>query len=130
MRILILCIWSIVMFAFLFTFDLHGLISRGEFTIHFTTSPSFRFFEVYSLSPELLLQKIGHTVMFGIWLLTLFLVVKNLKTAIFIAISFALFSELIQPFFMRDGHLLDALFDSAGILFMAVFINVFSQVGK
>src|SRR5699024_8912717 len=83
----------------------------GEFTIHFTTSPSFRFFEVYSLSPELLLQKIGHTVMFGIWLLTLFLVVKNLKTAIFIAISFALFSELIQPFFMRDGHLLDALID-------------------
>src|SRR5699024_4855949 len=130
LRILILCIWSIVMFAFLFTFDLHGLISRGEFTIHFTASPTFRYFDVYSLSPELLLQKIGHTVMFGIWLLTLVLVMKNLKSAIFIAISIALFSDLIQPFFMSDGHLLDALFYSAWILFMAVFINVSSQVAK
>lgn len=118
------------MFAFLFTFDLHGLISRGEFMIHFTTSPTFRFLEIYSLPAELLLQKIGHTVMFGIWLLTFFLVVKNLKTAIFITASFAIFSELIQPFFMRDGHLLDAFFDGAGIFFMAVLINVFSQVGK
>lgn len=130
LRILILCIWSVIMFAFLFTFDLHGLISRGDFSIHMSLAPTFRFFEIYGLPPELLLQKIGHTVMFAIWLLSIFLVVKNLKKAIFIISGCAILSEIIQPFFLRDGHLLDILFDGAGIFFMAVFIHIFSQVGK
>lgn len=130
LRVLVLCIWSLIMFAFLFTFDLHGLISRGDFYIQMTLSPTFRFFEIYELPPELLLQKIGHTVMFAIWLLSVFLVVQNLKKAVFIISGCAILSEMIQPFFMRDGHLLDMLFDGAGIFLMAVFINIFSQVGK
>ncbi|MBT2218612.1 VanZ family protein [Virgibacillus dakarensis] len=113
------------MAGFLFTSDINALLSHGALDIHMTSHPDFVFFEIYELSPNLLIQKVGHLLMFAMWLLSIFLGIKRLKTAVWITLGLAVVSELIQPYFSRDGHLLDVAFDSIGILLMAFFIHIF-----
>lgn len=123
-----MCGWSAVMVAFLFTSDLIALLDHGALNIHTTSHPEFAFFDLYEFRFDVVIQKIGHLFMFAIWLLTIFLVVKRLKTAVWITLGLALASELIQPYFTRDGHLLDVAFDSVGVLLMAFVIHVFLMV--
>ncbi|WP_088052557.1 VanZ family protein [Virgibacillus dakarensis] len=113
------------MAAFLFTSDINALLSHSALDIHMTSHPDFVFFEIYELSPNLLIQKVGHLLMFAMWLLSIFLGIKRLKTAVWITLGLAVVSELIQPYFSRDGHLLDVAFDSIGILLMEFFIHIF-----
>lgn len=128
MRVIFMCCWSAVMFAFLFTSDLIALLDHGALDIHITSHPDFAFFDIYEFHVDVVIQKIGHLFMFAIWLLAIFIGVKRLKTAVWITVGLALVSELIQPYFTRDGRLLDVGFDSVGVLLMAFFIHVFLEV--
>lgn len=130
MRVILVCCWSAVMFAFLFTSDLIALLDHGAMDIHITSHPDFVFFDIYELRVDVVIQKTGHLFMFAIWLLTIFFAIKRLKPAVWITLGLALFSELIQPYFTRDGRLLDVAFDSVGILLMAFLIHVFLEVGS
>lgn len=123
-----MCLWSAVMFAFLFTSDSFALLDHGALDIHMTSQPDFAFFDIYELRVDVVIQKIGHLFMFAIWLLAIFLGIKRLKTAVWITLGLALVSEMVQPYFTRDGRLLDFAFDSVGVLLMAFFIHVFLEV--
>ncbi|MBY7145088.1 VanZ family protein [Virgibacillus sp. NKC19-3] len=130
MRIIVMCCWTAVMIAFLFTSDLIALLDHGALDIQMTSHPDFSFFEIYEIRFDVLIQKIGHLFMFAIWVLTIFFAIKRLKAAVWITLGLAFASELIQPYFTRDGHLLDVAFDSIGILLMAFLIHVFLEVAS
>lgn len=130
LRIIFMCFWSAVMFAFLFTSDPIALLDHGALDIHITSEPNFAFFDIYEFRFDKLIQKIGHLFMFAIWLLTIFVVIKRLKPAVWVTLGLALASEMIQPYFTRDGRLLDVVFDSVGVLLMAFFIHVFLEVAS
>jgi hypothetical protein len=125
LRFVFLCCWSAVMLVFLLTSDIQALLEHGAIDIQMTKNPDFMFFEIYEMRANVVIQKIDHLIMFGIWLLSIFLVIKRLKTAVLITLGIALVSEIVQPYFSREGHLLDAGFDSVGVLLMAFFIHIF-----
>ncbi|AIF44455.1 VanZ family protein [Virgibacillus sp. SK37] len=125
MRIVAMIFWSLLMFAFLFNSNLLTLLEHGNLNINITSQPQFAFFEVYQLRTEVVMRKVGHLFMFAMWLLFVFIGVRRLKVAAWIALSLALVTEIIQPYFSRDGRLLDVLFNSAGVLLMAFLIQIF-----
>lgn len=125
LRIIFMCGWSVVMLVFLFTSDTNALLDHGAVDVHITSYPDFAFFDIYEFRADIVIRKFGHLFMFAMWLLFIFLGIKKLKTAVWITLSLALTTELVQPYFFRDGRLLDTTFDSVGILLMAFFIHVF-----
>lgn len=70
---------SLVMVAFLFTSDINVLLAHGTLDIHMTSHPDFCFFEIYELSPNLMIQKVGHLLMFAMWLLSIFLGINKVE---------------------------------------------------
>lgn len=73
MRVIVMCCWSAVMFAFLFTSDLTALLEHGALDIHITSEPDVDFFDIYEFRADVVIQKTGHLFLFAIWLLTIFL---------------------------------------------------------
>ncbi len=101
------------------------LLEEGNINLNITEQPKFAFFEIYQLRTEVVIRKVGHLLMFAMWLLFIYIGIKRLKVAVWLTLSLALITEIIQPFFSRDGRLLDVLFNSAGVLLMAFLIHIF-----
>lgn len=117
--------WSVLMLALIFTSDTNALLEHGDFNLNSTAHPQFAFFEIYQFRVDMVVRKMGHMFMFAMWLLFIFIGIKSLKHAVWITLALSLFTEIIQPYFSRDGRLLDVIFDSTGVLLMAFFIHIF-----
>ncbi len=71
------------------------------------------------------IQKAGHFLSFALLYVLLYNWLKNRSLAVGLAIGFAVFTEVLQLFFERDGRLFDALIDTVGILLAYVVVNAF-----
>ncbi|MCJ0929834.1 VanZ family protein [Virgibacillus halodenitrificans] len=125
MRIVAMICWSLIMFTFIINSNLLTLLEEGNINLNITEQPQFAFFEIYQLRADVVIRKVGHLFMFAMWLLFIYIGVKRLKVAVWITLSLALVTEILQPYFTRDGRLLDVLFNSAGVLLMAFLIHVY-----
>jgi VanZ family protein len=72
-------------------------------------------------------QKIGHFSCF--FVLTLIATVgvrgrKAFRRGVWIAFGYAVFTELLQPLFGRDGRIVDMFIDSAGIVLAATIVRL------
>lgn len=70
-------------------------------------------------------QKIGHFSCFFVLTLIATIGVKSrtaFKQGVMIAVGYAVFTELLQPFFGRDGRIVDVFIDSAGIVLAATIV--------
>ncbi|WAH36740.1 VanZ family protein [Alicyclobacillus dauci] len=108
--------WAIVLVYFTCSINpFHFRISELRFTGHPNLELILRF-DLHPLRPMWTISKIGHYSGFLIfeYLLTRWLRHRRLSAAI--AISFAILTELAQPFFFRDGRLYDMVIDSLGVL--------------
>lgn len=117
MRLLVILAWCILLFIgtcikdirhiltdFQFVFNLHPEWSWSEF-LH---KDNYR-------STSYIIQKIGH---FG-GFFVLSALASNFgryKSGLMVAISYGVLTELLQPFFSRDGRILDMIIDAAGAI--------------
>ncbi|GAE31413.1 hypothetical protein JCM9152_2880 [Halalkalibacter hemicellulosilyticusJCM 9152] len=84
--------------------------------------------EPYTLSrqePFLTIQKIGHYVSFFVLTGLLYTCLKKWRLTLIICFSFSIALEIIQPFFNRDGRILDIGVNQLGIIsFLMLFMIV------
>lgn len=117
MRMLAILLWCGVLFVGTCTVSASLLMS--DFYVHFDFTPhgSLKDLFLLDIMPEsdfYIVQKIGH--MTGFFILSLLLTKGGKQPSGLIwAVLYALLTEILQPFFNRDGRLVDVLIDSIGI---------------
>ncbi|MBT2687204.1 VanZ family protein [Bacillus sp. ISL-47] len=79
-----------------------------------------------NLSTAFLLRKAGHAFVFFIFTMALYLVHPSVSLNVLYSFVYAVITEFLQLFFMRDGRLFDVAFDSLGI-FTAVLLIVIGR---
>ncbi|MFB9326962.1 VanZ family protein [Paenibacillus aurantiacus] len=117
MRMLAIVLWCGVLFVGTCTVSVSLLMS--DFYVHFDFTSHAHLTDLFKLDimPEsnlYVIQKIGHIT--GFFILSLLLTKGGKQPSGLIwAVLYALLTELLQPFFNRDGRLIDVLIDSIGI---------------
>ncbi|MEH7275660.1 VanZ family protein [Neobacillus vireti] len=120
MRSMVIFVWMMAIFIFTCTASFHELISSGVVRFHWDGHPRFSEFLVpYHLNGRLLLQKLGHSVVFQILTHLLLIKFKSKSTALIISASFAALTEVLQLYFTRGGRIFDIGFDLVGV-FIAI----------
>ncbi|WP_187434192.1 VanZ family protein [Paenibacillus methanolicus] len=110
-------LWCGVLFVGTCTVSVSLLIS--DYYVHFDFTSHGRLADLFLLDimPEsdlYVIQKIGHIT--GFFILSLLLTKGGKQPSGLIwAVLYALLTEILQPFFNRDGRLIDVLIDSVGI---------------
>ncbi|WKA53876.1 VanZ family protein [Planococcus shixiaomingii] len=125
--------WATVVLAVMCTSDAQAFLFNQE--LHYTFNWTPRFSEMLMLSDVgltdsfYLIQKAGHIISFGILYMLVFNWLKKPNKAFVLCVAFALFSEVLQLFFQRNGRLFDIGVDLIGI-FLAYTICVSIQKHK
>jgi VanZ family protein len=123
MRLFAVVIWIAVLFVLTCTSSLDQLFDHQTVSFHVTVNPNYN--ELLLLSdarftePYWLFVKFGHFMCFALLQILLFHLTGSIKRSCSIAIFIALFTEILQLYFMRDGRAVDLLIDSLGILLAA-----------
>ncbi|XEC95498.1 VanZ family protein [Paenibacillus tarimensis] len=119
MRIVLGVIWAFVLFLFTCSFHMWELFFSRE--LHFVMTKSPDFSDLFRTSDfdlkdsEWLVRKIGH--LLGFFILALILTnFGKLRAGLYLSIGYAVFTEIIQLYFLRGGRIYDMLIDTAGVL--------------
>jgi hypothetical protein len=129
-RLSFLLIWICIMLSFIWTHDIHGALFSEHFHFDFNPHPRFKDLLIFNdiiLSPVWWVAKLSHFFGFAIFDGLLYLLVKNKYVTIFGSIAFAIFTEVVQLYFYRDGRLYDILIDSFGAYLMYILISKYSS---
>ncbi|WEG13477.1 VanZ family protein [Pullulanibacillus sp. KACC 23026] len=126
-RVILLVIWIGVMLSFIWTHDIHGALYSVHF--NFDINPNPRFLDVFIFqdfnytSPIFWIAKLAHFFGFAIFDGLLFWLIKNKTLTLCGSIAFAIFTEILQLYFYRDGRLYDMMIDSLGAFLMYFIIS-------
>jgi len=119
MRGFFILLWALAILIFTCTASFSELIESGQVYFQWDSHPNFS--ELLAplpleLTRDFLLQKCGHALAF--LFLTILLQTKFRSKAwiLFLAISFASLTEILQLYFTRDGRIFDIAIDLIGIL--------------
>ncbi|WP_042462698.1 VanZ family protein [Neobacillus dielmonensis] len=119
MKSVTILIWMLLIFVLTCTASFSELLAYGEVQFHWESHPDLA--DLFTPMPEqvsngFVKQKIGHSFAFFVFALLLQRK-KQSKILIFVvATTYAMFTEILQLFFTRDGRLFDIGFDLAGII--------------
>ncbi|MBM4764467.1 VanZ family protein [Bacillus sp. B15-48] len=113
--------------VFTLTENLYSLLVHKNVEFRWNSSPDFSSLfiinDIALIHTWWLLVKFGHFLGFAIFAFLLYLWMGNRLKATTISIIFAVFTEVLQLFFGRDGRLYDVLIDSMGILTALFLLN-------
>ncbi|MED1603624.1 VanZ family protein [Alkalihalophilus marmarensis] len=130
--IFLLISWITFLFIFIFVSDLSLFLSSLSLTFTFTATPDYtKFLTIYVIdlsNQSFILQKFGHAIGFYLLYFFFYLYSKNLKKAFLYSHVLAILTEAAQPFFGRDGRLLDILINSTGIMICAALCLAYKQI--
>ncbi|MFC4800199.1 VanZ family protein [Neobacillus sp. GCM10023253] len=127
MRVLLILLCAGAIFVSTCTYSFDQFIQFGEIRFKWERHPNLSVFLEplpSHLSGDFLLQKVGHFSAFFILTLLLQSRFQAKGVALILAISYGVFTEILQLYFNRDGRLFDIGFDSAGV-FIALFVSSF-----
>jgi VanZ family protein len=130
MRSLFIFIWCSAILIFTCTVSFHDLIHFGVVSFQWDSSPSYSaFFSPFpaGISRDLMVQKLGHVVVFLVLTVLLLTKFRSNLLILFMAASFASLTEFLQLHFTRGGRLFDICFDLTGIL-IAIGIASFFRI--
>ncbi len=112
-------IWGIVLCVNTWTGNFESFIDFQSVSFHWNSSPNFMsFFNLTDLTlihRNFVIVKLGHFTGFAIMDFLIYSMLKSHKRSVAISILFALFTEIMQLFFGRDGRLYDLVIDSLGV---------------
>ena len=120
MRGFFILLWALAIFIFTCTASFPGLIESGQ--VHFEWEADPNFSELFSplpvdLTRDFLLQKWGHALAFLFLTILLQRKFRSKAWILYLAISYAALTEILQLYFTRDGRIFDMAIDLIGILF-------------
>ncbi|MCK0470224.1 VanZ family protein [Halalkalibacter sp. AB-rgal2] len=130
---LLLMIWSLFVFILYCTSSFTLFISDGVIRFSFVVPDYSEFLEPYALSrqePFLTIQKIGHFVSFFVLTGLLYTCLKKWRITLIICFSLSIALELIQPFFNRDGRILDIFVNQLGIISFVMLFMIINSRGN
>ena len=130
MRNLFIFIWCGAILILTSTASFHDLIHFGVVSFQWDSSPSYSaFFSPFpaGISRDLMVQKLGHVVVFLVLTVLLLTKFRSNLLILFMAASFAALTEVLQLHFTRGGRLFDIGFDLTGIL-IAIGIARFFRI--
>ncbi|WP_332633623.1 VanZ family protein [Halalkalibacter flavus] len=112
--------WIILLAILLFTQSASDFFRHGQLHFAITTAPQFSgFFHMYSFVDRSIyfsIQKLGHFIAFFILAFLSTIVFRTIVGALFFCFFLTFSTEFIQPFFNRDGRLLDILINASGTM--------------
>lgn len=117
-RLLLVCSWAVVLLMMTCTSNLEALLSDQTVSFTFRPHPSLAdlwTFDLTSIHPQWLAVKFGHFLGFGVLDVLLWNLLRKQKPTLALSCLFALFTEIAQLYFNRDGRLYDVMIDTAGI---------------
>ncbi|TCP27802.1 VanZ like protein [Scopulibacillus darangshiensis] len=135
MKVLITVAWAVALFILTCNANLSHLLHNHVLQFRWTSQPNFadllNIDKSNFVNPHYLVQKAGHFLGFSVLALLLLDVTQSYKKALGIAVFFAVFTEIMQLYFTRDGRVLDMGIDTLGIVMAFGFMNAARRrVGK
>ena len=113
-------LWAALIIIATCNSDPRAFLFAGAVSFHIEIMPNFRDLLILSdisfESKFYLLQKIGHFLSFGVLYGLLIMWIKRPNQAFVLCAVFALFTEVLQLFFRRNGRLFDVGIDLLGVL--------------
>lgn len=127
MHRLLLAGWIFFILLSVCTESFSDMVMSQTVAFHFHPHPDlYQFLDMdftQLTTPEAVIQKIGHAFSFFVLTYLLWKQWSCIKWASAGAFVFAVFTEIIQLFFSRNGCIRDVLIDSVGIaLFLGLFV--------
>jgi VanZ family protein len=116
-RLIIALLWSLWLFICTCTASVEKLLYHFDVKFNFTRHPHWEQLVIVDdwHNRVIIVQKIGH--FSGFFILSLILSIgAPTKRGLYFCIGFAVFTEIAQLYFNRDGGILDMFIDAAGIL--------------
>lgn len=129
-RIALVGIWVLIMLSFIWNHDINGALYSVHFNFDINTHPNFM--DLFIVN-DIYLSKVWwffkgcHFVGFGIFDGLLYLLFRKKNLVLGISIAFAIFTEVLQLYFYRDGRIYDMVIDSLGALLMYGLLTVYSK---
>lgn len=122
MKKLILTIWTLLICIGVFTGNVDALLVNGQVSFNINPTPSAdMYFQLYPLINASFFEMTGHFLMFSVLTYLVYINFRQLHLTFLIALTFAITTELLQPFFGRGADLYDLLANMIGI-FLVVFL--------
>lgn len=119
-RLLFVLIWSLIVLVATCTNDAAAFLYDQKIGFSFDLTPDFteflRFDDIDFSDSFYAIQKTGHFLSFALLYVLVLNWLKKREAALMATAAFALFTEVLQLFFERDGRLFDAGIDVLGIL--------------
>ncbi|PWV98018.1 VanZ like protein [Paenibacillus cellulosilyticus] len=130
-------LWGVVILVCVCTVNFQQLLDHGTMVFQLNKHPNLSDYlivnDIKLHSRIYVTQKIGHFSCFFVFTLIATIGVRS-KTAfrrgVLIAVGYAVFTELLQPFFGRDGRIVDMFIDSAGIVLAATIVRLTGGVKR
>lgn len=130
-KLIAIIIWGLVLCLNTWTESLEKFIDFQSIGFQWDPSPNFlEFFNFYDLTlihRNFVIVKLGHFMGFAVMDVLIYSLLKSHRRSVAISIIFALFTEVLQLFFGRDGRFYDLCIDSLGVLSVYAVIRIFSK---
>lgn len=131
MRGFLLILWVTAILIGTCTNDVYALLKHGEVDFDFVSQPQWAGpFSFYALGEISIFESVGHFFMFFILTVLLVVVLQKPVIAGFIALSFGVMIEFLQPFFTRGADVYDVSADLLGILVFLISYFVFKRKAR
>lgn len=125
LKVLSVIVWGLLLFVFTCTANLDELFHHYVLRFHWVSHPDFTDLFILTdakfTSAHYLFQKTGHFLGFAVLAALLMNALGSRKKAFILTFLFAVLTEILQLYFVRDGRLLDMVIDSVGIA-LALYI--------
>lgn len=133
-KLILVLLWAAVIVVATCNNDAHAFLFDQEVRFSFTTTPEFGDLlivdDIDFTDDFYLLQKTGHFFSFALLYVLVFTWLKSRRKAFYICAAFAVFTEVLQLYFERDGRLFDVLIDVLGALLALVLVNVLLTIKR
>ena len=124
-------LWAACILVVMCTNDAEAFLYEQTLNYEIDFNPNLSDFFIYSdinlTDAFYLFQKTGHLLSFGLLYILVFNWLRSHYKSFGICILFALFSEVIQLFFQRNGRLFDVGVDLIGILLAYLILQHFRK---
>jgi len=134
MRFIMVVVWALILGVFTCTGSLRALFYHQHIRFEWNPLPDFDDLFITNdfdtVHAHWVIIKFGHFLGFALLDILLYLYLKHRSSSVTISALFAVFTEILQLYFNRDGRLYDMAIDIAGVIFSAQLIPFINRISE